>query len=261
MLKLFFNGAVLTSLMISCTFDRLEPPVDCTLSELEISLISKSKANCNTSNGNAVVIAINGSGDYVYSLSGFADQTTGVFSDLAAGNFSFLVTDSNGCTDQINVTIENIDGVLISSISTQDAGCNTSNGQINITASDGDLPYQYKVGSSAFQSSNQFPNLSSGSFDVTVKDAGGCEFSQNVTVNSGVSFSTTISPIISSNCAISGCHNGSQFPDFRNFSNIKNNASNIKSRTSSGNMPLDGSLTQQQKANIACWVDDGAPNN
>ena len=250
----------LLAVLYGCTFNQLEPPMDCELSGLQLSLIRKSDANCSLSDGSVEIAANEGTGDYIFSLSGFPDQTNGLFS-VPAGNHTFSVTDSKGCTDQISVSVGNIGGVIIDAIEKQDSGCKASNGQIIITASGGDMPYEYKLGNGNFQANNIFPSLPSGNHEVTVKDATDCEFTQEVLIATGVSFSTTISPIISSNCAISGCHNGSQFPDFRNFSNIQSNASNIKSRTSSGSMPLGGSLTQQQKDNIACWVDDGALNN
>ena len=64
------------------------------------------------------------------------------------------------------------------------------------------------------------------------------------------------------NCAVSGCHNGTQFPDFRSLSNIQQNKDQIRQRTQTGNMPPNGrSLTQQQIDLIACWIDDGALDN
>jgi hypothetical protein len=68
---------------------------------------------------------------------------------------------------------------------------------------------------------------------------------------------------MANSCAISGCHDGSvsSLPNFSNLSVIQANASMIKSRTQSGNMPKTGSLTQNQIDLIACWVDDGALDN
>ena len=76
-----------------------------------------------------------------------------------------------------------------------------------------------------------------------------------------VSYASDISPIISTNCAISGCHAGSQFPDLRIFSNVQSNANTIKSLTQSRAMPKKGSLTPAEISLIGCWVDNGAPDN
>ncbi len=75
-----------------------------------------------------------------------------------------------------------------------------------------------------------------------------------------ISFAATIRPIIDNSCI--QCHNGSGHPlDFRNFTVVKNNAEKIKELTQARIMPLQGSLTSEEIALIACWVDNGAPDN
>ena len=81
----------------------------------------------------------------------------------------------------------------------------------------------------------------------------------------GTSFSITIEPIITSNCAVSGCHvNGQQQPTLETYAQISSNAAKIKARTSNGTMPPSTSglvLTQDEIDAIGCWVDEGAPRN
>jgi hypothetical protein len=80
-----------------------------------------------------------------------------------------------------------------------------------------------------------------------------------------ISYSATIAPIISSNCAVSGCHaNGQQIPTLESYNQISMNSGRIKTRTSNGTMPPPGSgmsLTVEEIEAIACWVDSGAPEN
>lgn len=78
---------------------------------------------------------------------------------------------------------------------------------------------------------------------------------------SGISFEDTIKPIIEENCAIAGCHNGSQNPDLRSFTEITSNKERIRIRTSQRSMPLGRTLTQAQIDAIECWVEQGALNN
>ena len=81
----------------------------------------------------------------------------------------------------------------------------------------------------------------------------------------GTSFDQTIEPIIESNCAVSGCHvTGQQQPTLESYAQIVSNAEKIKARTSNGTMPpsISGlSLTQAEIDAIACWVDEGTPDN
>lgn len=74
-------------------------------------------------------------------------------------------------------------------------------------------------------------------------------------------FAADVAPIISSSCAISGCHNGSQAPTLTTFDQISANASNINAQVQSGAMPKSGALTTAQKNIIKCWVQSGALNN
>ena len=78
---------------------------------------------------------------------------------------------------------------------------------------------------------------------------------------SEVTYSANISTIIEANCAISGCHAGSVSPDFREFNTIQSKSDRIKVRTQNRTMPKNGSLTQQEIDQIACWVDNGALDN
>jgi uncharacterized membrane protein len=81
----------------------------------------------------------------------------------------------------------------------------------------------------------------------------------------GISFVQTIEPIISTNCAVSGCHvNGQQRPTLETYEQIAANAARIMVRTSNGTMPPASSgkeLTLEEIEAISCWVNDGAPDN
>lgn len=80
-----------------------------------------------------------------------------------------------------------------------------------------------------------------------------------------ISFSHDITPIIATNCAVSGCHvSGQQLPTLQNFQQISANAQKIKSMTGSGAMPPSGSgksLTIEEINQLSCWVDSGSPDN
>ncbi|HET9055850.1 MAG TPA: hypothetical protein VFN30_03280 [Chitinophagaceae bacterium] len=79
--------------------------------------------------------------------------------------------------------------------------------------------------------------------------------------NISAKFSADVQPIISTYCAITGCHNGTQQPTLTTYAQIAGNATLINSQVQSGRMPKVGSLTTDQKNIIACWVQSGALNN
>lgn len=58
---------------------------------------------------------------------------------------------------------------------TDPTSCATNNGSIEVLATGGKAPYQYKLNSESFGSSSTFSNLGGGSYSITVKDGNGCE--------------------------------------------------------------------------------------
>lgn len=253
--------AILVLMISSCKYDQVAPAVDCSLEGPTLTLVQKEDANCGEFDGSITLLATGGDGNYSFSSSGLKDQTSPSYAELSAGNYEFVVRDGNLCTSTLQAVIGNIGGVEIASVATVDAGCSTINGSIVINATNGSPPYTYQVDDGTGQANNAFSNLSAATYSVKVTDSDGCDFTQEVLVSSGISFSTSITSIISNNCAISGCHAGDQFPDFRVFANIQENASRIKQRVTNKSMPIGRTLTQTQIAQIVCWIDDGALDN
>lgn len=65
--------------------------------------IISTPAKCNTNNGTATVSIIGGTSPFSYNWSN--GQTASSISNIAAGNYSVMVTDSYGCTSSTSVTI------------------------------------------------------------------------------------------------------------------------------------------------------------
>jgi hypothetical protein len=83
-----------------------------------------------------------------------------------------------------------------------------------------------------------------------------------------VSFVTHLKPIITTNCAVTGCHNGDNGAD-RNwtiFSNFQAKALEVKRRVSlpisnGDHMPMGGVISDDEIKLLVCWVDQGAKDN
>ncbi len=263
MKKIYFYTLLISMWGLSaCSYDTLETPVDCAVKAINLSVGSVSPAHCGISDGAFTIIAAGNTTGLEFTLSGTAQpQVNSTFSGLAAGEYLVQAKNADGCTASISVTVQNENGVQLDGVEVEQAGCGASNGSISVSVSGGVAPYQYKLGNGTPQASNVFSSLPKGNYTVTITDASGCTTQSESQITSGVSFSATIAPIISTNCAISGCHNGSQSPNLQSFSNIKANAARIKNETQSRSMPQGRSLSQEQIDNIACWVDDGALDN
>ena len=83
-----------------------------------------------------------------------------------------------------------------------------------------------------------------------------------------VSFENDVRPIINSNCALSGCHNGDLGEDLKwtVLKNFQDHAAEAKRRitlspSAADKMPRVGKLTYEQIKTIVCWVEQGAKDN
>lgn len=157
------------------------------------------------------------------------------------------------------------DGSLALMVTGQtNSDCDKTDGQLVLTATGGTGSYQYSLDGSTFQASGQFSNLAPGRYDIEVKDGNDCVTTLSANVLSGLTLENDIRSIIQTNCAVSGCHDGSNAnrPNFTEDGTIRSRASNIKARTSNKTMPPSSSgqsLTDEEIALLACWADDGAP--
>ena len=127
----------------------------------------------------------------------------------------------------------------------------------------GTTPYQYRLDEGSFQDQPEFSELASGSYTLMAQDANGCLVSSTVDMVNGTSLIDDVMPIITANCAISGCHDGnSGVVSWSNKNDVIANAASIKTRTGNGTMPPGGrTITDEEILTIACWVDDGAEDN
>ncbi len=127
---------------------------------------------CNGKNdGNASVTTSSGTAPFSYrwSVSGI---TTPFISNLAAGNYSVAITDSNNCVTAIPVTI-NEPPALFSYGQTVPANCYGQNsGQASVTVNGGIPPYFYSWSNG--QTTQSLSQLTGGSYTVTITDSNGC---------------------------------------------------------------------------------------
>ncbi|GAA3640252.1 T9SS type A sorting domain-containing protein [Flavivirga jejuensis] len=129
-------------------------------------------------------IIINGTGGippYTYSIDD-SFVTSNVFSGLCPGIYEAVVKDSESATVSVILSIQEQAPVTMQVTTTQPSP-NTADGAIEISASGGVLPYTYSIDGVTFQALNKFSNLSSGTYNVSVKDGNGCLFSDMITIN------------------------------------------------------------------------------
>lgn len=254
-----FVTSIFLLVLMNCEYKDLEKFPDCSSLNLTIKVISKTEALCGQSNASIRVVATGGTGNYSFSINNGAGQQDSVFQNLSAGSYVLSVKD-NSCTASVTAEIVNQNGFNMTLTATT-SDCSSANGSINVTPIGGEDPITFSLNSKNFTSSAIFDHLQQGAYTLIAMDATGCRVSKSIRITSRASFANDISPIISTNCAISGCHKGNGLPDFSTLKNIQASASAIKAQTASRSMPIGKSLTDDQINEIACWVNDGAPDN
>lgn len=125
--------------------------------------------------------------------------------NLGAGTYTLTVTDSNGCTDTEQVSLNNSTPPSISVSSTTNESCGNANGSISISVTNGTGVIGYTwTGSSS--TSPTASNLTAGTYTVSVSDSNGCTDTQAVTLTNSAAPNLTINTNTAANC---GQSNGS----------------------------------------------------
>lgn len=153
---------------------------------------------CTLGNGGTTVTPAGGTGPYTYTLDAGASQSSASFSGLSAGTYTIEVTDANGCTDYLNITIvDNPSPVPFVDVLNNVTCAGALNGSVTIGVTGGDAPFQYSLDAAPNQASNTFPTVGAGNHTVVVTDANGCtgNVNFNITQPSVLQYSTTVTDV------------------------------------------------------------------
>ncbi len=147
--------------------------------DISLAITDQLPAACGENNGRFTINPTGGQAPYNYTLNGIAYPSAN-FTDLAAGTYAVAAIDANGCATNQNIEITATDGPNLTVEVL--ASCGDPSAIINITATQGQAPYQYDIGSGPTNLST-FRGIAAGIYDLKVTDAAGCERTQSVIVN------------------------------------------------------------------------------
>jgi hypothetical protein len=163
------------------------------------------------SNGSITATATGGTG-FTYSLNGGAYQASGTFTGLAAGTYTVTAKSSNGCLGSAQITLTTTNpcatiNIVITTAIVNNTPCVTpATGMITVSAT-GSTGFTYNINGGAYQASNIFSNLATGTYTV---DVNGCTKTATATVANAPSgpLFAQVRTLISTRCVGSGCHIG-----------------------------------------------------
>ncbi len=161
---------------------------------------TQTNTTCGTSTGSITATGSGTAGPYTYSINGGAFQASGTFNGLAAGVYTIIVRDANGCPTTTTVTILNTNGPALTFTQTN-ADCGNNTGTVTANATGGTAPYQYSInGGTTYQSGNFFTGFVAGQYTLVVRDANGCTNSTIVIIT------TSTAPALSAVPASATCN-------------------------------------------------------
>ena len=146
---------------------------------VEVDTVSTS---CNLDNGRAS-FEVTPDLNAMFSIDGQNYTTDHFFTDLAPGDYTIQAVDDNGCTGELNFTIDPSTEVEIQNVVTIPESCEANDGTISFEGIMGNSPYTYSIDGTTFQETNSFENLASGPYTLSIMDADGCLDSTNATIN------------------------------------------------------------------------------
>jgi hypothetical protein len=144
---------------------------------------------CNgQASGSSTVTPSGGTAPYSYSWSNGATSQT--VNNLPSGSYTVTVTDANGCTDQMSVTINQPQSSLVTTATQVNVLCyGNPSGSIDVNVNGGTAPYVYSWSNGS--TAQDITNLAGGSYTVTVTDVLGCTASTSVTITEPTALSLT----------------------------------------------------------------------
>lgn len=146
--------------------------------------ITQTNTTCGASTGTITATGSGSTGPYTYNINGGAFQPGGAFTGLAAGNYTIIVRDANGCPNDTLITILNSDGPLLT-VTQTNADCGANDGTVTVGVTGGTPPYQYSINNGVtYQNGNFFTGLLAGQYTLIVRDALGCTNTTIITITS-----------------------------------------------------------------------------
>ena len=142
---------------------------------------SATASQCTVDDGTATVSATGGEGTYTYDWTP-SGQTTATATGIGAGIYDVEVTDGNGCSETVSVTVPSLNGPTVTVIDEQDVSCFGANdGSAEVSVSGGTPNYTYDWSPSGGNQAQE-TGLSPGTYTIEVTDDAGCSAIETVEI-------------------------------------------------------------------------------
>jgi outer membrane protein OmpA-like peptidoglycan-associated protein len=172
---------------------------------LQLSLEVVQALNCSgDANGSLEVSVKGGKPPYQYQWQG-TDATTATASGLGAGNYTVIVSDASGLTQQKEAQFTAPQPLQLEVKAEAPANTGQADGRAQAIVSGGTAPYTYAWDSGETEAAAKA--LAPGTRELKVKDANGCETTANVEIGEDIQ-PLTVELEVTENIACNGGNNG-----------------------------------------------------
>ena len=159
-----YNFSVLDSIGCVASLDTLV--IDDNFPEIDINSVVTVDSDCGANNGQVTAIVVTGgTPNYKYSTDGTAFFELAL-ENLLPNNYDLIAQDNFGCTDTVQITIAEINIPVITNVNVTNVTCYTSGDGIIEVIGTNVISYSISGLAGPFQTSNLFPNLIPGTYDV-----------------------------------------------------------------------------------------------
>jgi outer membrane protein OmpA-like peptidoglycan-associated protein len=133
--------------------------------------------NCFGDKTGAIPLLVSGGATpYAFKWSNGATEQN--LNNVAAGTYTVVITDNNGCSQTLSTTITQPVKLVSSIVATKDVNCfGGENGSINISVVGGTHPYKYNWSNGA--TTQDLADIKAGTYSLTITDANGCTDAAN----------------------------------------------------------------------------------
>lgn len=131
-------------------------------------------AACNSSNGTIIVAPrTGGTPPFTFAI-GTSSNQSGVFTNLAAGNYTITVRDSRGCQTDTTANVGSGTAPLNVDFNVANTSCGQNNGRIRLNALSGSAPFTFTL-NGVSNTTGIFDSLAADIYNILVTDANGCQ--------------------------------------------------------------------------------------
>lgn len=158
-------------------------------------------ATCGQANGGVTLTATGGAGGFLYYING-QSQTSPVFTNLAAGTYTFRVCDINYCVYDTTITIPGVLGFTATASSTAPLCHGDCNGSASVTiTSNGGNQGSYSVVWNNGMTGTLIENLCAGTYEAIITNSNGCSDTVSVTITEPAAVSVALASTTDETCA------------------------------------------------------------